>query len=347
MSVNQQNKNNEEEIDLASLFKLIGKGFSNFFNFIGNIFKEIFHFIILALIFLKSNAIKISLAIAIGAALGALKQINSNPRYASDLLVEPNFNSTKQLYNNVNYYNDLVKQQDTIGLIKTFNLSKEEAYSLKKFSIEPIVNDNDIINSYNSFIKLVDTTTVKSYSFKEFKNAFTDFDYKVHKINVTSEQNDVFVKLTNIIISSVTNNDYFKKFKELTNESLNRSDSVYRKNLVQLDSLRKVYMQVMIEEAKKEFSGTNIDMGVNNTKAKELELFQKNKDINSDLRNIALEKAKKYDIINIISNFQPVGYQLRGITKNYISLFGIAGGGLMILFLLLMNLNKFLNNYKK
>jgi len=50
-------------------------------------------------------------------------------------------------------------------------------------------------------------------------------------------------------------------------------------------------------------------------------------------------------VINVISNFQPVGSELNGITKNYISLFGLIGAALMIGFLLLLELNKFLNNY--
>ena len=48
--------NNEEEVDLGSLFVIIGKGFKNFFNFIGSIFKGIFHrFIIQILIFCKNT----------------------------------------------------------------------------------------------------------------------------------------------------------------------------------------------------------------------------------------------------------------------------------------------------
>ena len=42
--------NNEEEVDLGSLFVIIGKGFKNFFNFIGSIFKGIFHFLISCII---------------------------------------------------------------------------------------------------------------------------------------------------------------------------------------------------------------------------------------------------------------------------------------------------------
>ncbi len=345
MSTNQ--KTNEEEVDLGSLFILIGKGFSKLFNFIGGIFKGIFHFFILVLLFFKTNALKISLAVLLGAAIGSFKEFKKNPTYASDLLVAPNFKSTQQLYNNVNYFNDLVKQKDTLGLAKTFNLDIETAASLKKFSIEPVNNKNDIINSYNSFTESVDTTAIKSYSFEDFKEAFTELDYRIHKISVISEKNDVFLKLDDVILSSVTNNDYFKKLKKLTNENLNRTDSVYRKSLSQVDSLRKVYMQVMIEEAKKTTAGTSIDLGGQNRTTKELELFEKNKSINADLGDIALKKANSYEIINVISNFQPIGYEVKGITKNYISLLGILGGALMVLFLLFNKINKYLNNYTK
>ena len=70
MSTNQQKEtsksNNEEEVDLGSLFVIIGKGFAAFFNFIGNIFKGIFHFFISILIFLKENSLKIGIAVIIG-----------------------------------------------------------------------------------------------------------------------------------------------------------------------------------------------------------------------------------------------------------------------------------------
>jgi hypothetical protein len=57
MSTNQKDKNNEDEVDLGALFLIIGKGFTKFFNFIGSIFKGIFHGFISILIFFKSNII--------------------------------------------------------------------------------------------------------------------------------------------------------------------------------------------------------------------------------------------------------------------------------------------------
>ena len=345
MSTNHNN--NEEEVDLGSLFKIIGRGFQNLFNFIGNIFKSIFHAFILILIFLKDNIVKIGIAAIIGFAIGLFIQVKSTNKYESEMLVKPNFKSANQLYNNINYYNDLVKQKDTSGIQNTFKLSKQEAASLKKFTIEPIVNENDIINSYNDFILEVDTTTVKSYTFDEFKTSFKDLDYKIHKIKVVAEKNNVFSKLDEVIISSVVNNKYFKRVKELTNENLNRTDSIYRQNLAQLDSLRKVYMQVMIEEAKKQTTGTTIDLGGEKRTTKELEVFESNRKINSRLEEIAEDKSEKYEVINVISNFQPIGSEIKGVTKNKAFQLALLGALAMIFILLLLKVNSYLNNYKK
>ncbi len=345
MSTNQ--KNNEEEVDLGSLFVIIGKGFSNFFNFIGNIFKSLFHGIVISLIFLKENIIIIGIAGVIGLVAGIFWEVKTPTTYGSDLLLEPNFKSTRQLYNNINYYNDLVKQKDTATLQKTFNLDKESAASLKKFEIVPLKIDSDLIDAYNDLILSVDTLTIKSYEYKDFKAAFTDYDYKVHKVTVIAEKNNVFDKLDDVIISSVVDNKYFNRLKVLTNENLDRTDSLYRESLTQIDSLRQVYMQVMLEEAKKLTTGTSIDLGGEKRTTKELELFETNRKINFDLKKIAKEKSQKYEVINVISNFQPIGYEIKGVTKNKGFLIGIIGASLMIVFLLLIKLNTFLANYKK
>jgi hypothetical protein len=351
MSTNQQKEhsksNNEEEVDLGSLFVIIGKGFSKFFNFIGAIFKGIFHSLITILIFLRENIFKIGFAGFIGLIAGFFLEVKTPKKFESEMLLKPNFESTRQLYNNVNYYNDLVKQKDTLSLQKIFNLDKKTAASLEKFEIEPIINKNDIINAYDEFVLKVDTATVNSYSFKEFKISFNDLDYQIHKINVIAEKNDVFNKLDEVILSSVVKNKYFNRVKELTNENLNRTDSLLRQNLRQIEPLRKVYMQVMVAEAKKQFTGTNIDLGGKKTNTKELELFETNRKLNSELIDVISSKSNMYEVINVISSFQPKGSEIKGVTKSYAFLLMFLGAGLMLLFLLLRLLNRYLKNYKK
>ena len=351
MSTNQQKENsksnNEEEVDLGSLFLIIGKGFSKFFNFIGGIFKGIFHFLIVILIFLKENSLKIGIAAIIGFAVGIFLELKSSDTYSSVMLVQPNFKSVSQLYNNINYYNDLVKQKDTVGIQNTFNLDKETAASLKEFSIEPIANENDIINAYNDFVLEVDTATVSSYTFEYFKASFKDLDYKTHEINVIAEKNDVFNKLDEIIISSVVKNKYFSRVKELTNENLNRTDSLLRQNLGQVDSLRKVYMQVMIEEAKKQSNGTSIDLGGEKRSTKELELFATKGDLNLELIDVVIDKSEKYEVVNVISNFQPKGSEIKGVENNKGVQLAILSSILVIFILLLLRLNNYLSAYRK
>jgi hypothetical protein len=345
MSTNQ-NKN-EEEVDLGSLFVIIGKGFSNFFNFIGTIFKGFFHFLITVLIFLKKNYKPISTAALIGLIAGFALEMYLPKRYTSEILLQTNFKSSRQLYNNVSYYNDLIGQKDTLGLKETFNLNSGYAVSLKKFTIEPVKNEIDIISAYDALIEDVDTLTVRSYDLEGFTESFTDFDYKIHRMTVISEKNDVFDKLNEPIISSLTKNKYFAYLKKLTNENINRTDLSYRQNLLQVDSLRNVYMKVMLLQANNPSIGTNIDLAGENVSNKETELFFINKRINEDLEEIAKDKTEKYEVINVISNFQSIGQEIKGVTKNYGFLLSALCMGLMILFLLLLKLNKFLDNYKK
>ena len=345
MSTDQ--KNNEEEVDLGSLFVIIGRGFSNLFNFIKGIFTGISHSVIKALVFLKKNFRPIGIAVIVGGVMGGVKEFHEEDLFYSQLVLEPNFKSTRQLYNNVNYYNDLVKQKDTASLQKIFNTDIAVAASLKKFEIAPIPIDSDIIDSYNSLILSVDTLTIKSYDYKDFKASFTKYDYKFHKVTVKAEKNDVFDKLGGVIISSVVNNYYFNRIKTITNKNLNRTDSLYRQNLIQVDSLRNVYMKVLIEESKKQTSGTSIDLGGQKSKTKEIDLFETNRKINQDLEEIAIRKSTEYDVINVISNFQPIGTEVKGVTKNYIFLLGSLGGALMIFWLLLRQLNTYLENYKQ
>ena len=169
------NPQNNEEVDLGSLFVIIGKGFSNFFNFIGNFFKDVFHLLIIFLLFLKEHLVKIAIASVFGFIVGFIIEIVTPKRYTSDLLLHPNYKSARQLYNNINFYNDLVKQKDTLRIQKTFGLDKEDAASLKEFIIYPIRNQSDIISRYYDLTLELDTLTLRSYNFEEFKNSFTDF----------------------------------------------------------------------------------------------------------------------------------------------------------------------------
>ena len=58
-------KSQDEEIDLGSLFKIIGKGITNLFMAIGKFFGILFHLFIILLFFLKNLLTKQALNIPV------------------------------------------------------------------------------------------------------------------------------------------------------------------------------------------------------------------------------------------------------------------------------------------
>ena len=98
--------------------------------------------------------------------------------------------------------------------------------------------------------------------------------------------------------------------------NLDRSYNLYDKNISQIDTLRKVYEKVLLENAKKATSGTNINLSGEINKNVDIELFKINRNLDSYLTRISEEKSEKDKIINVISSFQKVGNISGGILSS-------------------------------
>ena len=142
------NQNNSDEIDLGQLFQMIGRGFQKFFNFIGSIFKGIFHIIMLFLLFVQKNIILIGAAIIVGGIGGFFLDQITPVKYISRMVVEPNFNSVQQLYNNIEFYNDLAKAKDSVALATALNITEHEAASVKEIFVDSYSDENQKIQLF-------------------------------------------------------------------------------------------------------------------------------------------------------------------------------------------------------
>ena len=140
---------------------------------------------------------------------------------------------------------------------------------------------------------------------------------------------------------------FFTKIKNLTKENLNTKDSILKANFIEVDSLRNVYMRAIIEGAKNNSNGTNIDLGSKSNATKENDLFEIDRKIIYDLSQTYQDIATKSDVINIISNFKPEGSEIKEITKNLIFIMAVLGFLLTLFIILLFDLNKYLEDYKK
>lgn len=343
-----QPQQSPEEVDLGQLFKLIGRGFDRFFRFISNIFKGIFNLLILFLIFIQKHFIKLAIVGIVGLAIGIYLDINKEPRFISTMVIEPNFNSVQQLYNNVNFYNELADAKDSIALAEALDISKKEAASLKELLVESYSDENQKIQLFDKFVRSLDTTTQKTLDLESYLKNFNSFDARFHTITIIASDNSIAKEIQSSIINSISRNDYFNLQKNISDINIKLQDSLYKKQVTEIDSLQLLYKKVMLKEADKAMEGTNISLGENAKESnKELALINKMDELKSSLVLLNEERANKASILNVISEFPRKGVEVKGFLNSYKFLVPCILLGFTFFVLALISLNAYLKNYKK
>ncbi len=342
------NQNTSDEIDLGQLFQMIGNAFQRFFNFIGSIFKGVFHLFMLFLLFVQKNIIVIGAAVIIGGVGGFILDKFTPTKYVSKMVVEPNFNSVQQLYNNISFYNDLAEAQDSVALATALNITEREATTIKRIFADSYSDENQKIKLFDEFIKDLDTTTVKTIDFENYLQNFNSLDARFHQISVISTNNRVAKKMQPSIINSIAVNEYFKLQKKINDENLSIQDTIYRKQLIEIDSLQSLYRTVLVKEADKPMQGTNINLAERGeSESRELALIQEKDVLKEKLVALNKERANKSTIINVISDFPTRGVEMKGIWNSYKFKLPLVLLVVVLGILSLLELNKYLKSYQK
>ncbi|UOB19407.1 hypothetical protein [Abyssalbus ytuae] len=347
MSENIKPQNSSEEVDLGQLFKLIGDAFNKLFRFIGNIFKWIFHFLIGILIFVQKHFLKFAIAGLIGLIIGGILDYRKEPKYISKMVVEPNFQSVQQLYNDIDFYNELASSKDSVTLASSLNISVSEAASIKEIKSRSFSDENQKFKLFDAFLKTLDTTTRAIIDYKSFLDNFNTFDARFHEISIISTNSRVAKKTQGAIISSITNNDYFELQKKISDENIVLQEEIYKTQLQQIDSLQRFYREVMLKTAEKEGGGTTINLAGTKEDTKELELLKQIDILKENLVLLNQERANKANTLNVISAFPERGVEMKKVFDRY--LFWCFGGAIAVMFLVLVlrELNRFLEKYQK
>ncbi|NKI26862.1 hypothetical protein HCG49_09830 [Arenibacter sp. 6A1] len=339
---------NSEEIDLGQLFQMIGNVFNKFFRFIGNIFKGIFSTLVVFLLFIQQHFLKFVIAGILGLALGVYLDIKKEPVYTSSMVVEPNFNSAQQLYNNINFYNELAEAKDSVALAEALDITVKEARALKKFKVDSYVDENQKVKLFDAFVRSLDSTTKATMDMEKYLKNFNAMDARFHTISVIASNNTIAKKLQPFIINSISRNEYFQLQQSINDQNLNLQDSLYKKQLMEVDSLQSLYKRIMVKEAEKPMQGTNISLGDNgNNQNKEMALINKVEELKNSLVLLNQEKANKSGIINVISAFPRRGVEDNVLWKSAKFVVPLGFIGLLFLLLSALSLNNYLKNYKK
>ena len=337
----------EDDVDIAQLFALIGKGISNLFHFVVGLFRTLLDWLLLLLIFFRNNLIKMLIAAVIGGSLGAVYQyLIRDVQYESSMTVEPNFGSAVQLYKNIDFYLSLVKQKDFERLASGLNITPEEAESITWIKVEPYSNENQVLLSYKNFIAELDSNSVKLVNYKTFSKEQPIESFKYHIVTIFSKDKFIFKKLESPIINSIISNDYYDKVKTTAYLNLISRKSALENSMIELDSLRTLYKKVLLAESVKENQGTNIFMSETGAHTKEVEVFDKYMTMNDELIEVNRQLTAEKEVVNVVSSFNAIGMKVKAWYKNFAIIGFLAGLVFMFILISVRQLDKHLVNYK-
>ena len=340
----------EEEVDLGKLFSLIGDAFSKLFNFIAKLLKGIFHYLIFFLIFLKGHILKLLIAIGLGATVGFTSDYLSSSKYTYDMIIQPNYGSIDQIFENVEYYNVLIKQEDSIALSKKFDISYQEANDLIGFELISYDTERVKLMAYDEFIKKTDSLTQKHFTYDTFKGGGSQaskFDSDKYVFRIVSLDNKL-KSFESTIINDVEKNATLQNKKRIAHNIL-KLDSIAAENAISdANSLRKFYKEVVFLDVEKGKSTpeTYIDFSKESNKNNDIELFEIVKKLNEKLITTELEKERSENIVNIITSFNPSGKEIGSLYETKMFLWGVFAGSLVLFFILIKALNGYLKKYK-
>ncbi len=212
----------------------------------------------------------------------------------------------------------------------------------------PIPMKTKKFNFLIEFVRSLDTTTRKAIDMENYLKNFNSLDARFHTISVTATNNTIGKKIQPFIINSISRNEYFQLQQRINDQNISLQDSLYKKQLMEVDSLQRLYKRVMEKEADKPLQGTNISLGENGSQEnKELALINQVDKLKQNLVSLNEERANKSSILNVISAFPRRGVEIKGIWNSYKFWVPVGFIGFTLLFLSLIDLNKYLKNYKK
>lgn len=343
-------QNNSEEVDLIALFKLFGKGISRIFNFIASIFKSVFSVLVYSIKAIIDNIKVIAIVTIIFSILGYGLEKVGTKIYSSQMLVKPYFDSKYQLISNIDYFNSLIANNDYERLTTIFEISKEDAEKITSFEIDAgPESENEKRQEYSRFLKSIDSTMATEMSFDEFIENRDIYASAIYSITVGSTKKDIFKNLESGLNASFDNTYSEKKMKKRDSLIYIEKQNILL-SLASVDSLQKVYLDVLKEESKSNNNKINLGEGFTiepeNSKTREFDLLNKEIELRRELRDLDKLKVEEDVFYDTIAGFQEIGNISQSILQKYSFVLPVLAFLVLCILFLTKKVVKFVKTYE-
>ncbi len=345
-------QNNPEEVDILQFFSALGKIFQNIYNAIKNLLKNIFYYLLDGFLYLKKHYLYLTAGFLVGLILSFL--VPKEEFFVSSARVRTNFDSQFALLQYVNLFNELIKNEDYAKLSEVFNIDEATAEHLTLFELKPAFDDVLILEDYEEFLKKKDTVVYKFIKFENYKESIykRPLTNKYWSIKVYSDQPVDFSFLNSSFANLFNKDEELLKRKENILFVLETEKQKYLKSLQDIDSLRSVYNQVVLNLAKShDTNGASTNIILNYDNARSLEssynLFSERYRVLSKLEKLS-EKFNKYsDVLIFLNDFSPTPIKDKKLINNVHFKFSMFGFLLVLLVFLGKDFIAFLNRYQQ
>lgn len=350
MSENLPQNNTNEEVDLGQLFNAIGNLFEKLFSFFGKVLKGIFSAIIYTLKPVVNNFKIITIILFSAAILGIITEKFSEPVYISDMLVKPYFNSKYQLANNVDYFNALVEAENHLELSKIFEIDTLSAANLLGFEMEiGPETENDLLQQYDNYIKTIDSTLAEDVTYEDFIENRDILSASVFSIEARSSTHDIFPSLERGFVKTFEN-EYSRKLKRIRDSTVLIRKSYHQIELRRVDSLQKVYLNILEKESDKEQlsmgEGGLFPITQERSTTREYELFQEELKARNEISKLDQKLIEESDFYDILSGFEEVGTVEKDLYTRYSVVFPLVVLAVMTLLFVFLRAFTFIKDYE-
>jgi len=340
----------ENDVDFTAFFGMIAKGFKAVFQFIKSVFLFIFNVLVEKpyLFFYKNRKILIPVFVILMIFAVILDSMKTE-MYKGEMLISPNYNSGKELYNRVEFINSLIADEDYKDLAALFSLPVDTVKKLESIEIEPNFNKRIDLKYFSEFIRFLDTAVVDNADFDEFSNSFKDqkFDYPQHIITLISASPSVFPAFNRYFDTLLEKNEKFVYEKEHFLKNQQFALNQYQKALQQIDSLRETvnYAIKNLSKQSGNLPSESVIVGSGRIEFPEekYNLFEIRREILQNIASIQKDLIDQREILKVDAFFPEKGEIFEPLSRKYKVSFLIGFWLLLIIIAIIIDVLAYLN----
>jgi uncharacterized membrane protein len=352
--VNKPQKAQDSEVDLMAFFSMMGRFFRRVYFFVKAIFISLLDVFLFVLLLIKRNLIWLSIVTILGFALGLYKYMTRTPVYYADMVVEANFESGRLLYQKVDFFNSLIRENKKKELAQVFSIPQADADALYAFEISAIDEPLEKAKLYRAnFLDYkhnstsgVDTVWTKILKYKDFEGSLTKYDYPLQSIRLFSTNSSVYSKVQAGLMNIMKENASVNQVKDATIEMLRNEEQILISSLAGIDSLRKAYNKRLVRQAETGNGAGGMVFMQGSQRAPEIELYDKELTLKDELMAVKKKIIDHQNVINVYADFNPVGEEV-GVFRHSMVMYTIYPFCALLLLLLLIDIYKWLGQIEK